>query len=143
MNIIQAKSPTQKALCLKLRHQVFVVEQGVPEELEIDSHDEAEAIHFLGYIDDAPVASARLCVFGQLAKIQRVVVIKEYRGQSLGRMIMQHMMQFVRDNALAPTVGLDAQTYAVSFYEGLGFKPIGEEFDDAGIEHIHMVQPTG
>ena len=45
-------------------------------------------------------------------------------------------------NDLAPVIGLDAQTYAVAFYESLGFTASGEIFDDAGIPHIHMSQPA-
>ena len=81
-------------------------------------------------------------MFGDKAKIQRVVVMKAFRGRNLGRQLMRHLMDFARANKLAPQIALDAQTYAVAFYESLGFETTGEEFDDAGIAHIHMTQPA-
>ena len=142
MNLIQAITPEDKQTCYRLRHVVFVEEQGVPVELEIDEHDEAGAFHFLGWVDGQPAAAARICVFGDMAKIQRVVVLKQFRGQKLGRGLMLHLLNFARDSNLAPQIGLDAQTYAQTFYESLGFIAAGEEFDDAGIPHIHMSQPA-
>ena len=130
------------AECLRLRHAVFVDEQNVPVELEIDEHDHSDAIHFIGTIDDQCVATSRICLFGDKAKIQRVAIDKGHRGAGHGRAIMQHMINHIRANRLAPIMALDAQTYALSFYEALGFVAQGEEFDDAGIPHIHMVQPA-
>ena len=146
MNIIQATSPEDIQTCYQLRHEVFVEEQGVPVELEIDEHDAESAYHFLGLVDGEPAAAARICVFGDesqaIAKIQRVVVIQQFRGRKLGRDLMVHLMDFARANKLAPHIALDAQTYAKAFYESLRFIAIGDEFDDAGIPHIHMRQPA-
>ena len=139
MSIILARTSQEKAACYDLRHRVFVEEQGVPVELEIDENDETIAIHFLGVIEDRPVAAARICVFEDMAKIQRVVIDKRYRGRSLGRVLMLHLIAFAKDNQLAQTIGLDAQTYATGFYESLGFSKTGDVFDDAGIDHIRMV----
>ncbi|MEE9314889.1 MAG: GNAT family N-acetyltransferase [Rhizobiaceae bacterium] len=142
MKITIATSPEAKALCYRLRHIVFVEEQKVPVELEIDDHDENGAIHFLGRVEGEPVAASRLCLFGEVAKIQRVVVLKDYRSKNYGREIMQHMLDYIRKNKVAPTIALDAQTYALPFYEGLGFVVEGDEFDDAGIPHSYMSQPA-
>jgi predicted GNAT family N-acyltransferase len=142
MIISPVTTKAEREICYHLRHLVFVEEQGVPVELEIDEHDAAAAYHFLGLIDGEPAATARICVFGDKAKIQRVVVLKQFRGRSLGRQLMQHLMEFARSKKLAPKIVLDAQTYAVAFYESLGFETTGEEFDDAGIAHIHMTQPA-
>ena len=142
MIISSVTTEAEREICYHLRHVVFVEEQGVPVELEIDEHDAEDAYHFLGLIDGEPAATARICVFGDKAKIQRVVVMKAFRGRNLGRQLMQHLMDFARANKLAPQIALDAQTYAVAFYESLGFETTGEEFDDAGIAHIHMTQPA-
>ncbi|NKB51178.1 MAG: GNAT family N-acetyltransferase [Rhizobiaceae bacterium] len=142
MVIEEAKTLEDKQTCYRLRHIVFVAEQGVPVELEIDEHDEDGAYHFLGRVEGAPAATARICVFGDKAKIQRVVVMKQFRGMKLGRALMMHLIGFARDNKLAPQIALDAQTYATSFYQSLGFVISGNEFDDAGIPHIHMIQPA-
>lgn len=142
MSITLARTTQEKAACYDLRHRVFVEEQGVPVELEIDEHDESIAIHFLGKIEDQPVATARICVFGGLAKIQRVAIDQKHRGRSLGRDLMLHLIAFAGHEQLAPTVALDAQTYATGFYESLGFSQTGDVFDDAGIDHIRMVMPV-
>lgn len=144
MIISQATTENDRQVCYRLRHVVFVEEQGVPVELEIDEHDEAGAYHFLGKVDGEPAAAARICVFsdkdGAYAKIQRVIVMPQFRGQKLGRDLMVHLMDFARTNNLAPRIALDAQTYATAFYESLGFIASGDVFDDAGIPHIHMTQ---
>ena len=67
MSIIHAESSEEKAACYDLRHKVFVEEQGVPVDLEIDEYDETIASHFLGLIKGKPVAAARICVFGDMA----------------------------------------------------------------------------
>jgi len=146
MIVIQAIKQPDREACYRLRHVVFVEEQGVPVEMEIDEHDDAGAYHFLGLVDNEPAAAARIMVFGSgensVAKIQRVVVMKSFRGQKLGRDLMVHLLEFARTNNLAPHIALDAQTYATAFYESLGFTATGDEFDDAGIPHIHMSQPA-
>ncbi len=142
LNIKIATTPQTKAICYRLRHIVFVEEQRVPVELEIDDHDENGAIHFLGRVGDEPIAASRICLFGTVAKIQRVVVLKEHRSKNFGRQIMQHMLGYIREHNIAPTIALDAQTHALGFYEELGFVVAGDEFIDAGIPHSYMSQPT-
>ncbi len=129
-----------RAACYRLRHQVFVEEQGVPIELEIDEHDESDAIHFLGKLNGEPIAASRLCLFPDYAKIQRLVVLKAVRGEGFGRTMMNCMMEHTKHHALAPSLALDAQTHAIEFYTQLGFRVEGEAFDDAGIQHVRMVR---
>ena len=126
-------------MCFDIRHRVFVEEQKVPVELEVDEHDSTGAHHFLGRVDGEPVATSRVCVLGNTAKIQRVAVLKNYRGVGLGRELMQFMMDFIQTRGLASIIALDAQVYAIDFYKDLGFVVEGDEFDDAGIPHIRMV----
>lgn len=136
-----ADSQSDRQHCYRLRHIVFVEEQDVPVELEIDEMDEANALHVLGRLNGEPVAAGRICIFGQTAKIQRVVVLKEARGQGLGKKLMEFLISHIRSNSMAQHIALDAQTYAEEFYASLGFVPEGDVFDDAGIPHIHMRQP--
>lgn len=126
--------------CLAIRHAVFVEEQGVPVELEIDEHDHSSAIHFAVYLDAGLVGTARLCLFNGVAKIQRVAVSKEARGSGLGAKLVDHLVRYARTAKLAPKIALDAQAHATGFYERLGFKTVGTPFDDAGIPHIRMEQ---
>ena len=78
-------SSDDRQTCYRLRHEVFVEEQGVPAALELDDRDETDAMHFLGTVDEVPVAASRICVNGDVAKLQRIVVSKEHRGRGFGR----------------------------------------------------------
>lgn len=127
--------------CLAIRHTVFVEEQGVPVELEIDDHDHGDAAHFAITVDGEIVGTARLCLFGMVAKIQRVAVLKAARGQGRGAALIQYLAAHARENTPDKRIALDAQTHAITFYERLGFKTVGTPFDDAGIPHIRMELP--
>jgi len=131
-------SKDERRSCYRLRHIVFVEEQNVPVELEIDEHDETDAIHFLGAWSGEDAAAARMIITGDTAKIGRLVVLKPYRGKQLGHKMMQAMLDHAWQNPTVTQVVLDAQTYALPFYERLGFEPVGEEFMDAGIPHLRM-----
>lgn len=73
--------------CFYIRKKVFVEEQGVPEESEIDEY-ESESIHLIGYDNEQPVATARIRPINETTvKIERVAVIKSHRGQGIGRII--------------------------------------------------------
>ncbi len=74
--------------CFYIRKKVFVEEQGVPEESEIDQY-ESESIHLIGYDNGQPVATARIRPINETTvKIERVAVIKSHRGQGMGKMLM-------------------------------------------------------
>lgn len=132
-----AETEADREACYAVRKMVFVEEQAVPLELELDEYD-ATATHFL-MRDDAgsPVATARLLDKHGLAKIGRVAVRKEVRGRGLGLELMQAVLELAHKRGFTEAV-LDSQTYAIPFYERLGFAAEGEEFDDAGIPHFLM-----
>jgi predicted GNAT family N-acyltransferase len=136
-SIILAQTPAEREACYDIRKAVFVHEQAVPLELELDEYDDG-AVHFL-LRDTAqtPLATARLVDKHGLAKIGRVAVLKEARGQGLGLMLMQFVLDEARRLGFTEAV-LDSQTYAIPFYARLGFTAEGEEFDDAGIPHFLM-----
>ena len=123
--------------CIALRIAVFVVEQGVPLEEEVDAHDHADAVHLAAIEDGRVVGTARYVVWRQHAKIGRVAVARTHRGTGLGAGLMGAVMQRAREAGIASMV-LDAQTYALGFYERLGFAAEGPVFDDAGIPHRRM-----
>lgn len=124
---------------LAIRNTVFIGEQGVSLEREIDQ-DEAEAIHFVLYIADPkrPVATVRLLpVTTERIKIQRMAVLKEYRHLQLGSKIVHEAESFAKSQGYQ-TMTLGAQLTARSFYEKLGYKSYGDIFMDADMEHIEM-----
>lgn len=132
-----AQTDSDRQDCFAIREAVFVQEQNVPLALEMDEYD-ATATHFL-LRDDAgtPLATARLLDKNGAAKIGRVAVLKPFRGRGLGLVLMRAVLDDARRRGFAEVV-LDSQTYAIPFYERLGFAAEGEEFDDAGIPHFRM-----
>ncbi len=123
--------------CLLLRRKVFIDEQNVPEDEEIDTYDEI-AIHLLAFEGDTPVGTARIVVQGEVGKIGRVCVLKEYRGMGLGADLINAALDQMRDLPDVAIARLGAQTHALGFYERLGFAAFGDEYMDAGIPHFDM-----
>ncbi|MQQ08499.1 GNAT family N-acetyltransferase [Epibacterium sp. SM1979] len=130
---------TDYAPCMALRMEVFVHEQGVPVEDELDDLDD-QAIHILARDGDTPIGTARVLVNGDTAKIGRVCVLKSGRGTGLGRDLMQFALDLVAQRPDVTRAKLGAQTYAIGFYEGLGFQAFGPIYDDGGIPHRDMVK---
>ena len=125
------------ATCQHLRRVVFIDEQGVSEEDELDGLDEA-AIHLLAFDGETPVGTARLLVKGATGKIGRVCVLPEARGRGLGAALILRALEVLRDQPGVTEAYLGSQSHATGFYEKLGFSVEGEEFLDAGILHRHM-----
>ena len=122
--------------CAAIRRKVFVEEQNVPEEIELDELD-AGAVHLLATRDGRPVGTARLLIDGETAKIGRVALLREERGTGTGAALMRAALDELRARGVT-TAKLGAQTYAIGFYEKLGFTAYGPEYDDAGIPHRDM-----
>lgn len=135
-----SKVNNQKMLedCFYIRKKVFVEEQGVPEESEIDEY-ESESIHLIGYDNGQPVATARIRPINETTvKIERVAVMKSHRGQGMGRMLMQAVESLAKDEGLCSYY--ECPRHAIPFYESLNFKMRGNIFLEEGIEHIEMTK---
>ena len=118
----------------RLRTEVFVIEQGVPIELEWDESDEV-SIHAVVYGEDnQPIATGRLLPDGHIG---RMAVQKALRGTGIGRFLLTSLLREAQRLGHT-TLVLHAQTYAVGFYLRHGFQPEGSEFMEAGIPHILM-----
>jgi predicted GNAT family N-acyltransferase len=136
-NIIRVPaSSTLGKAALALRHEVFVVEQGVPAEEEVDE-DDPTATHFVALMEGEVVGTLRVVLKPEHAKIGRVVVHRDRRGSGIARKMMNCAMDYCRE------IGVDrfyltAQTDKLGFYEKLGFVAFGSEFMDAGIPHLSM-----
>lgn len=126
------------AACFALRHEVFVVEQGVPVEEEQDALD-AGATHLLARDDGTPVGAARILFSTDTAKVGRVCVLKAARGTGLGADLIRAAIAIAQQTPGITKVKLGAQTHALGFYEKLGFKGFGPVYLDAGIDHQDMV----
>ena len=120
---------------LAVRHPVFVHEQGVAAEREVDEFDPV-SLHFLARDEQgAPIGTARLLPDG---RIGRVAVLKEWRRRGVGRVLMQAALSGARKRG-DRRVTLHAQTHSLSFYESLGFVALGDEFEEEGIPHREMI----
>ncbi|MGL5144365.1 MAG: GNAT family N-acetyltransferase [Acinetobacter junii] len=116
-----------------IRKQVFIIEQNIPEEEEWDDQDMISD-HFVVYDQDQPIATARLL---QNNSVGRVAVLKAYRGQGVGRMIMLEIIRQAHQQDRT-FLQLSSQVHAISFYEKLGFSIQGDAYDECGIPHIKM-----
>ena len=121
---------------LSIRKEVFVDEQQVPLELEIENED--VTIHFVLYDNGRPQATVRLYPKSKdTFKVQRMAVLKEARKKGYGRDIMAAAENYAVQEGMQFTL-LGAQTQAIPFYESLGYQAFGEEYLDAGIQHFDM-----
>ena len=122
-----------------IRHAVFVKEQGIAEEFEIDDHDPI-AEHALAYVDGQCVATARVYLDDQdpsKAKIGRMAVLKDFRSQGIGTALLGEVIRAGMMQG-ASVFELHAQQSAAPFYAKLQFKPAGPIFDEVGIPHQRM-----
>lgn len=142
--IIHVNNETQLKECLDIRKEVFVVEQKVPMDLEIDEYDVIgdQVHHVLIEVEGEPAATGRLIYYvDNAAKMQRIAVRKEYRSQGIGKVLLLGMEALARELGLTKSV-LDAQCQAEPFYKKSGYETISTEpFDDAGIPHVRMTKP--
>ena len=123
--------------CLDLRRTVFIEEQNVPENEEVDG-DDPDCDHILLTVSNIPVGAARLKYYNDFIKVQRVCVLKNYRGQGIGSKIINFIIRHVEKNDIRSSVRLGSQIHALEFYKRLGFIEFGEEYLDAGILHKDM-----
>ena len=121
-----------------IRKAVFIDEQRVPEELELDA-DDLQALHVLAKIDGLSVGTARLVAISKdQAQIGRMAVLDQYRGQGIGRQILEKLIQFAQEKGFTGLF-LHSQVNAIPFYEKMGFKADGDIYDEAGIPHRNMM----
>ncbi len=121
------------AVLARIRHEVFIREQNVPESDEWDD-DDAVSVHALARLNREPVGTGRLNPAG---KIGRIAVIAGLRGRGIGALILRRLLEAARDHGIREPY-LHAQLQAVPFYERLGFSRQGDVFDEAGIAHVRM-----
>ena len=140
MNDIQLYSwDKAEELVYPVRLEVFVKEQGVPIDLELDEYD-LKAQHVVFYHDGFPVGTGRVFKMNfeeDTFYIGRLCVLKKYREMGYGEQIMNSLIQFAKSHQ-AKVCCLHAQTVSQYFYQKFGFKASGDTFMEAGIEHVVM-----
>lgn len=121
----------------EVRKTVFIHEQNVPEEEEIDQF-ESDSVHFVLYDDNRKAAGAgRFRVLDGIGKVERICVLKENRKTGAGVAVMNKIEEYAKSQGIS-TLKLNAQTHAIPFYSRLGYETVSEEFMDAGIPHKTM-----
>lgn len=132
-----------------IREKVFVEEQRIPEEMEFDDHDSI-AFHVIAYEDNTAkkdsdqltekiaVATGRLTFDGDICRIGRVAVLKEYRGKRYGDFIVRMLLNKAFSSGIK-RVTINTQTSAEEFYRKIGFKRVSDSFMEGKIEHCEMV----
>jgi predicted GNAT family N-acyltransferase len=143
-----AQTEVDRDAVFAVRHEVFVDEQSVPEELEYDELD-LQADHFLALLDGVPAGAGRLVIIGSAPDaslgqrtrgtgiLGRLAVGKAARGMGLGKLLVHAIEQRATECGLA-AVELHAQMHARGFYQQLGYAAYGDLFSEAGIVHISM-----
>lgn len=119
-----------------IRKTVFIEEQNVSYEDEFDLK-EKEKIPFVVYDNKKPIGAARINIFSDYIKIERVCILKEHRSKGIGVFIMKHLEDYSK-NLSIKELRLSAQVQALGFYEKLGYIKYGEMFLDANIPHYKM-----
>ncbi|MGV9663329.1 GNAT family N-acetyltransferase [Nocardia niigatensis] len=141
IDVVTVSTEQQLADAYAVRMRVFVDEQGVPADIEIDELD-ATADHFLALLDGKPAGAGRLTVRDGVGVLGRLAVLAETRGTGLGAALVRAIEERVRERGLG-AVELHSQTHAQGFYEKLGYRAYGEIGMDAGIPHIWMRRSLG
>jgi predicted GNAT family N-acyltransferase len=144
-----AEDLADREACFGVRKEVFVGEQGVPEDLEYDAYDaDADTVHILAVREDGvPLGAGRL-LYGAAAaaknggdpsvgSLGRLAVTKDARGLGVGVALVRAIEDAARARGLV-AVDLHAQTHALAFYERLGYVAYGPEYPEAGIPHRAM-----
>jgi predicted GNAT family N-acyltransferase len=136
MEIRRPRDEHELAAALALREEVYVREQGVPLEADLDGLDD-EALHLVA-VEGEIVGTCRMLIEpGGTARFGRLCV----RASARGRGVAAALLRAAEDEARAAgavRIGMHAQTDALPLYERAGYTPYGERFDEEGIEHLGM-----
>lgn len=122
-----------------IRRQVFIEEQAVPPEIELDEHDEI-ATHVLAYLGDEPAGTARWRETAYGIKLERFAVPEPFRGLGVGRNLVLFVLDLVEGTK---QIYLHAQSDVIGFYEKYGFECSGDVFYEAGMPHRRMMYTAG
>ncbi|ATD53788.1 GNAT family N-acetyltransferase [Clostridium chauvoei] len=124
----------------KCRYEVFACEQKIVCENDFDDKDK-DCYHLLAYYEEKLIGYCRILKSGmgyEKPSIGRVLVLKEYRRNSIAQEMMQKAIEFIKENFNDDEIILSAQLYVQNLYNSIGFKQISNVYDEAEIPHIKM-----
>ncbi|MDO9410176.1 GNAT family N-acetyltransferase [Patulibacter sp.] len=134
---VRSAGELRAALALRLR--VFCDEQGVPREIEVDEYDDVARHAVAVSPDGRVVGTMRLVPVGTMVKVGRVAVDREWRGRGIASALLEKGMEYAQ-GIRAEELRLAAQVAAIDLYRKAGYRPVGQPFEEAGIEHVWMVR---
>ena len=138
IEIIEITNEKDLKLAWAIRKEVFVVEQGCPEDIEWEF--EEESTHFLALLNGEVVGTARFRKTDNGIKMERFAVLKQARNKGVAAALIKRIL--IETDELQEKKYLHAQLSAEGLYQKFGFKPHGEHFWEGGIEHVKMVLNT-
>lgn len=138
MEAARITNAQEMELAFGIRKKVFVEEQGVAEEVELDEHDKY-ADHVLVYSMETPVATGRVRNVEGVAKLERICVLQTHRKYGIGKAVVEALESIARERGFAKAK-LNSQTHAESFYQKLGYTAVSDIFMEEGIPHLTMIK---
>jgi predicted GNAT family N-acyltransferase len=132
----RVRGEREMAAALQLRHDVFCIEQGVPEREELDGRDR-DGIHLVAVANGQLLGTCRVLMVGATAQLSRLAVRVSARRRGIATALLELADSEARSEGGARIV-LHAQTYARALYDNAGYRPRGRVFREAGIEHVAM-----
>lgn len=139
MNVKEVSTQKEFEDALQVRRKVFIDEQQVPEEEEIDQYED-ECTHVVLYDQNhQPVAAGRLRNYEGIAKMERICVLASHRKFGIGNLVMKKLEELAKSKGFEK-LKLNSQTHAEGFYKKLGYETISDIFMDAGIPHVTMIK---
>ncbi len=136
IEVREARDDAERAAAMAVRHAVFVDEQAVPPDLEVDGLDD-EALHLVAVRDGSVVATCRLLARGTTVHLGRLAVDASARRQGIAGMLVRASGDWAHAQG-ARRLLLSAQTYATGLYLAAGYTAVGETYMEADIEHVDM-----
>jgi predicted GNAT family N-acyltransferase len=122
----------------EVRRQVFVIEQGIAEELTFEKSVDGDEINIVVKDQDTIIGTARAVFLSDdTAKIERMAILKNYRKRGLGKGIILFLNEEFKRRKISHTI-LHAQYQVIDFYKACGFHESGQPFQEAGIKHVKM-----
>lgn len=142
ITVKEIKNKKDQKKAQEIRHEVFVLGQNVPADLEVDEF-ESEAIHYLAFLNNNPVGAARWRITVEGVKLERFAVLTEFRGRGVGSAMVEKILSDIKRDPEAgdKEIYLHAQIDAIPLYRKFGFVKYGNMFDEAGLLHYSMRLP--
>ena len=137
LKIKLVRTPQEQKNVLDIRRSVFIDEQQIPVEIEIDAFEES-AIYVIAYFDEEAVGTARWREIGNTVKLERFAVLKNYRNKGIGRKLTMFIIDRIPQGKI---IFLNSQESAIGFYSKLGFTSNGPMFKEANILLQKMIFP--